>query len=227
MCLQDSEGQAQRPLVDGGAALPDLAHAAMPNLAPAALADLAHAAEELRSLTAFWCNVSDGQGLGPSGGDVTPLPVQATAAEGRRASSAPPPTAKSANKGPPVRSSTGACTSNVLPGGGCCNVACTGCVPRNVSCTGNVTMSPNRDGSQNVDNGLPDLATLRIGDVPSVFYWPEYVSREEEATLLRNIGAGRAPWTQVRPICSGVCRWAEGVRFGNQTFEKMLAGLTL
>jgi hypothetical protein len=48
--------------------------------------------------------------------------------------------------------------------------------------------------------GLSGLDARRVGELPSVFYWPDYVSREEEATLLRNINSGRNPWTQVGPM---------------------------
>ena len=45
--------------------------------------------------------------------------------------------------------------------------------------------------------GTFKLNTYRVGDLPDVFYIPDYISREEEQSLLNNINGTKAKWTQV------------------------------
>lgn len=43
------------------------------------------------------------------------------------------------------------------------------------------------------------LENYRVGDLPNVFYIPDYISKEEEERLLGRVRSCKAPWTEV--IC--------------------------
>ena len=44
------------------------------------------------------------------------------------------------------------------------------------------------------------LDNYRVGDLPNVFYIPDYISKEEEERLLERVSSCKAPWTEV--ICN-------------------------
>ncbi len=61
--------------------------------------------------------------------------------------------------------------------------------------------------------------SFRVGDLPTVYCVPEYVSATEEASLLREINGSRARWTQVSKTCRHAACAANGKA---QTEEEML-----
>lgn len=53
------------------------------------------------------------------------------------------------------------------------------------------------------------LSDHKVGNLPEVCYIPEYISREEEQSLLSNIEGTRSNWTQVHAL-PGLCACTRG-----------------